>query len=366
MTNPFLPLTKRASFNAIRIMDIPGADFDPAVRGQTAYDLVSARALSALIRANAERLRLPAEKGELPRLLNACFSAPDPVVRTAAAGVAHIYGQRLGAILLALRRGDPVNRAVRPDWEAAHWQFWGSIRQVWLGGGLVSGALGPLAAQAAADVLVANGFSDTTVQVSPYGAALPVLGVARCIPSRNHAGLVFDFGQSFIKRAVAVFQGGVLTNLVRLSDLQSTCEDHEPGEWSRAYAQRLSNSIAVVIAATRAEVTGHDVRLHPLIAASMACYLDQGQPEPENRGCYNPLAILADSYQDFLAAQVSARTGTAVLMHLLHDGTAAALVYAGQRDTAVLSLGTAVGVGFPPPTADGLRPLAERVTIRKA
>lgn len=366
MTNPFLPLTKRASFNAIRIMDIPGADFDPALRGQTAHDLVSARALSALIRANAERLRLPAVKGDLPRLLDACFEAPDPVVRTAAAGVAHRYGQRLGTILLALRRGDPVNRAVRKDWEAAHWQFWGSIRQVWLGGGLVSGALGPLAAQAATDLLAANGFSDMAVRVSPYGAALPILGVARCIPSRNHAGLVFDFGQSFIKRAVAVFQGGVLTNLVRLSDLQATCEDHEEADWSQAYAQRLSNSIAVVIAATRAEVTGHGARLHPLIAASMACYVDHGQPEPQGQGCYNPLALLADCYQDFLAAQIGARTGTTTQMLLLHDGTAASLVYAGQPATAVLSLGTAVGVGFPPPSAEGLRPLAERVTIRNA
>jgi hypothetical protein len=40
---------------------------------------------------------------------------------------------------------------------------------------------------------------------------------------------------------------------------------------------------------------------------------------------------------------------------LLHDGLAAASVYAGRPRTAVLTLGTSIGVGYVPP-ARGLRP----------
>ena len=61
MLNPFLPMTGRASFNAVRIIDIPGADIDPEVRGRTVYELVSARALTLLIRERAVALGLRPE-----------------------------------------------------------------------------------------------------------------------------------------------------------------------------------------------------------------------------------------------------------------------------------------------------------------
>jgi hypothetical protein len=45
---------------------------------------------------------------------------------------------------------------------------------------------------------------------------------------------------------------------------------------------------------------------------------------------------------------------------LLHDGLAAASVYAGRPRTAVLILGTAIGAGYPP-SKQGLRPLANNL-----
>jgi hypothetical protein len=96
----------------------------------------------------------------------------------------------------------------------------------------------------------------------------------------------------------------------------------------------------------------------------MACYVDHGQPEPQGQGCYNPLALLADRYQDF-----TGRAGRRADGHGNPDApaarrTAASLVYAGQPATAVSVAGHGRRVGFPPPSADGLRPLADRVTIR--
>ncbi len=47
---------------------------------------------------------------------------------------------------------------------------------------------------------------------------------------------------------------------------------------------------------------------------------------------------------------------------LLHDGTAAALACAGEERAAVITMGTALGVGFSP-SADGLRPIAPGFSI---
>jgi hypothetical protein len=46
----------------------------------------------------------------------------------------------------------------------------------------------------------------------------------------------------------------------------------------------------------------------------------------------------------------------------LHDGTAAAHIYAGSTNAAVIVMGTAMGLGFPPP-ADGLCRLPADVRI---
>jgi hypothetical protein len=55
-----------------------------------------------------------------------------------------------------------------------------------------------------------------------------------------------------------------------------------------------------------------------------------------------------------LQARITARIGQAIRLNLVHDGTAAALAYAGERHAVILMLGTSIGVGFVPKTSDGL------------
>jgi hypothetical protein len=90
----------------------------------------------------------------------------------------------------------------------------------------------------------------------------------------------------------------------------------------------------------------------------MACYLDEGQPYLSEGGCYGRLQGLADNLQAHLAEEIGRRLGCPVYLRLLHDGSAAA-AYAGAERTAVIMLGTALGVGFPP-VEEGLRPVALR------
>jgi hypothetical protein len=70
------------------------------------------------------------------------------------------------------------------------------------------------------------------------------------------------------------------------------------------------------------------------------------------------LSTLSDDAQPLLAEAIRARIGQPVRVHLIHDGSAACAVHAGEPNTAVILVGTALGIGFPPPDAHRLRPLA--------
>jgi hypothetical protein len=100
------------------------------------------------------------------------------------------------------------------------------------------------------------------------------------------------------------------------------------------------------------------------ILASVAAYVQDGHPLPApHHGGYVQLRCITDNLQTELAQRVGAELGEAVDVSLVHDGTAAATTYAGASNAAVITVGTALGVGFPPP-ADGLMGLNANLAIR--
>jgi hypothetical protein len=91
------------------------------------------------------------------------------------------------------------------------------------------------------------------------------------------------------------------------------------------------------------------------IMISIAAYVQGGRLL--GNGIYAQMHFLADDIRPVLARAVFDRTGQPVRIHLIHDGTAAAAVHAGERNSAVIIVGTALGVGFPPAETNDLRPL---------
>ena len=71
---------------------------------------------------------------------------------------------------------------------------------------------------------------------------------------------------------------------------------------------------------------------------------------------------LGDDVRPLIEAAFAARTGRRLPVQLIHDGTAAAALHAGQPDTAVIVAGTALGVGFPQADASELWPVAVDAT----
>jgi len=354
MIEPLDPdhLTPAASLNRLRIVDLPG--IEPEIKGKTGYDLVSARALSMLIREHADALKLPdahtKNDRELPILFDGCFESDDPHARDVAQRIEKRFAKNLAAMLLTLKRGDEVNRQARTDWDDSYWNHWRDIQKIWFGGGLVSSHLG----WQAVDDLRQNFQTGYTASLDPHGDALPMIGAARCVPPGDDSALVFDFGGSFVKRARAIYENGTFTELHRLESIATPAltDDQYPA---------LFDFIFATIVTTWEQAGGS---FAPVIPISIAAYVRDGQPLERQGGLYASLRHVADNAQRALSEAVSERLGRAINILLLHDGTSAALTYAGSLHTAVIMIGTAMGSGFPPPI-DNLCPKSERIKIKR-
>lgn len=356
-----------ASVNRVQIVDLPGLSIDEAVRGRRAHDLLSSRAIIRYAREMAEALDLPSAfaqdtlytRRELPRFVDGCLNSPDEKRRAAAQAIGRRLGRNLGHILVTLHRGDAVNRAARQDWTDDDWARWALIERVWLGGGMMSGQLGASIVEQAHAFLAESGYADQiTLAASPHAGALPLLGAGRYLPAAADHALCLDFGHTLVKRACLSLTKGSLVRWHPYASLATGLDwlnapnapNPATGRWvldfiADAVAQTLDQCLA------DGHIPGADVML------SVAAYVEGGRLL--GNGLYANLSTLADDARPLLAAAMSARTGRETSVHLIHDGTAACAVHAGEPNTAVLLVGTALGIGFPPVDADGLRPLSQ-------
>jgi hypothetical protein len=357
MTNPFL--TKASfvspSLNRVCVIDLPGCRLPATYRISTGYDLLSAASLQALVSDQAGELQLPADSPDLLHAFDGCFTVASPGVRAVARKIAESYGRRLGILVLTLKRADEINRRARPSWQEHHWTFWQGITQFYIGGGLLSGAMGPITVTAAKKELIACAIEDITVKRSPFGQMLPLAGLARTAAAGTKAMLLLDFGQTHVKRAVAFYQDSNIVELRELPLVAAGFASVKQEAPLREIAQEAADKVVELAAQSWLEVRRRDWLVAPEIALSLACYLINGHPPSSEMGYYGRLQLLTDHLQTYLAGRISAAVGQPIKLALLHDGSAAALVYTGQPRTAVLMLGTAIGVGFPPAIDTGLQ-----------
>ena len=358
--NPFASADAPArSLNRARLVELPGVAGVDGLLGCSASELLSAEAVTSLVRAAADRLALDPASPDLLRAFDASFD--DPKSGPAALAVAEEVGRRLGALLLTLWRGDAANRAVRPEWDEAHWAYWANIERVVVGGGLLTGRLGRAAVPAAAAFLAAAGCA-ITVERSPYGDAIALVGLARHTLADTERMLLFDFGHTAVKRGLATYRDGRLVNMTQRPSLLPPCEigwpEHTGPHWARQRWERMADAIAAEWAAGVAP--GHGERV--AVGLCLASHLQDGHPVGRDRGCYTSLGELAPHLATFMRDDLWARLGPFRSLALLHDGLAAASTHAGEVHTVVLTLGTAIGAGYAP-EEDGLRPMeADRLT----
>lgn len=366
MTLPIPATPPHVSLNRVQIVDLPGLPIDGQVCGQRAGHLLSSRAIIRYARERAEALRLPAAYAgdtlqtrlELPRFVDACLNSPHEPARTAAQAIGRRLGRNLGHILLALHRGDAVNRAARSDWTAQDWERWARMERVWLGGGLMRGQPGELIVSHARAFLVEVGYEGRPqVARALHPGAVTLPGAGRYLPATTRHALCLDFGHTLVKRACLGFENGTLVRLYRYASLAAELDwINAPGDLNPVTGRRVLEWIADAVAQTWDESRADGLVPDPDVMLGVAAYVRDGRLL--GQGLYANLSTLADDARPLLAEAVRVRIGRAVRVHLIHDGTAAGAVYAGAPHTAVILVGTALGIGFPPPDTCDLRPLA--------
>lgn len=356
-------LTPLASLNTMPLLDLAGLSVSPASAWRTAYHVLAAPAIAAQVREHADPLGLAdtreADDDTVLRHFAGALVAPDPALRMTARTLADRCGDLLALLVATLRRGDADSRRARPDWSDGHWSHRASITSIYLGGGLVSGHLGAHLEARRTDRLRRAGIADCTVRRADWPTLLPHLGAAHAALGTSSKALVFDFGQSFVKRAAAHYVEGELALLrllpaVPIRALTATIGDDPTPEQVRGLADRL---LTIIVDSWHAAQTDGRHR-DAVLSISLASYVHDGQPLPRRGGPYAPLHNLSPNLAVWLADRLLDQLGSRPELVLLHDSSAAALAVPRDPHAAVIMLGTALGVGFPSLT----RPLRPRAT----
>jgi hypothetical protein len=208
---------------------------------------------------------------------------------------------------------------------------------------------------------------------------LPLIGAARRIPSGDgQVAAVADFGGTHAKAGLAFYktlnhgvtegaekaertektarfynEAGALQRLQVLPQLPTGAAFNDEGK-----AADLAAAIVAVLAETIRQVPP-DMPLAPDVICSVAAYIEDGQPAitpGRSLGAYALRGLCAD-LPAWFSEQLSLVCGRPIRFHFAHDCDIAAAALAGSPCTAVVMLGTALGVGFAPPE-DGYRAVA--------
>ncbi len=290
--------------------------------GKKAYDLLSAEALTRLIQQQADALGLDPQM--TPHELRMSFNQKLGAGHPAAEQIAQEFSRRFYALLRTLKHGTPADRTARPEWDESYWETWALLQTVVLGGGLVSGHLGRF---------LIEGEMPYPVEISPYARHMALVGAAQYAPPAATSALVFDFGGTWIKRGRAAYKNGTLTRL----DLLPPVPSLYTGEALFAHMTALLT-----------ETLRQESIFSPILC-SVASYVQDGVILEAQAGIYSDLRHFGYAHlQSELVHRLQTISGKPIDLHLIHDGTAAAATCVGMEKTAVILLGTAIGVGFPP------------------
>lgn len=363
--NPFLSnhaLETNASINKLRIVRMPDCTVTEDLTGKTAQEIFSTDRFIQEIKQSADLLKIRLdllEERSLPMMLEQCLISGDRNVRETARRLLKLFGERLAVILLCLKEGDPVNQGVRSDWDSSHWKYWSALERVILVGGLSSPPLGEHLKFYVEQVFSASGKFPYQIILGQDATYAGIRGCAAFLPqitedskitdSAITASLIFDYGQSFIKRSYILLENGRLKDIVLL---EKTLSQHVEWDLSDEHkeleeAALLNQHFLKTINETIDEVESMGFSINPNIILSIANYVKNGVIV--NRGGYGKLRLIAPNYSLYLGETLKNDRKRDFYFTLIHDGTATAAGYRDYENAVCISLGTAFGIGFPNP-----------------
>lgn len=334
MNNPFkldgemLPI---ASINSVYVDDVKAYDlFRPTLIMEDIKNEIDALGLIAI-----------SEDSSLLTLFNQLLFHEFDSIKSKAYEIAVKYGDRLAKVLSTLFNPSPTSISNRVNWTHTHWEFWKTIRHVYLVGGLTSPTLTKIFLKRIQHTFKEQQIQDVSVTFVHGSQNIGTRGLATLIDDGEY--LLFDFGQTNIKRAHHIKEHGITVLDVTLEPLSSNYLFYKSSSNEEIIqtAKQLDDFIVDTIEQTAIEAnfTGQHIYM------SIANYVSKGTIYSA-RGGYGKLAYVADVYQEHLETRLQQRCKKRITVSLFHDTSAMGLLY-NKPDTAVISLGTAFGVAFP-------------------
>ncbi len=358
MKNPFLSvsdvdqteyLTSRCSLNRAVIKKLPLYGIDDEIEGMTFNEAFSTPVIVACIRRISRRYGIDLIEEpdyRLPQILNESLNSDDARYRQMAARVVKQFGNRLGLLLLTLKKGEKENRLARDDWDDACWEYWRSLKTVILTGGLASAMMGRRFKEDIQTIFDMAGEKPYHIMLFDNGTYIGMMGLAQKLMKDDTTSLVLDFGHTGIKRAVIKKSGGELAEFTAQESLPSLhMKSHfDSEEEKRREAIELHRYIVNTIAASF-RVAADSAAPDDTILISIANYTHNGTLNGE-RGGYAKLCAINPDYAAVLEDDLSGELHRDIKVRLVHDSTASALYFADVTQSVCITLGTGFGVGF--------------------
>lgn len=366
--NPFISktdhnseyLTANCSLNKVKFAKLPLYGIEDDIEGKSMKELFGAAIIMEEIERNADALGIDLskyQKTDLPKILDHKIDEENKE----ALRIARKYGNRLGMFLLLLKTGLPENRAAREDWDDEHWEYWANIETIFLVGGIANGHMCEYMLMVVEELFEKANVSKYNIVRNVNSSEIGAKGCLTQIEEDKKVHILFDFGQTMMKRMIAVrchedndkhttFEGDSFDKeytIIKLPSIKSINMDWyiDDEDERRRQAEELHTYIVDSIIETYQEALQYG-EIGWEIVISIASYVMDGKIYDARSG-YAKLCMLSDNYAGFLAASLELKLDRSIMIKLIHDGTAAALYYKGAENAVCITAGTAFGVGFP-------------------
>lgn len=360
MNNPFLGhynqrddyyyLDENCSINKVVLAKLPVEGIEDELKGEKAGYILNTKTILNEIKDRSKELNINLDRVsdfDLTKEVADRFMDADEGVRECAFSIARKYGHRLGLILLTLKTGLKENREARPEWTDECWEYWAQLDRVILAGGLTNAIFGEKLKTFAIEVFRMADVEPYDILLFNNSSHLGVMGCATLIKESYKSNLIFDFGQTRIKRSLITVKNKKIVDEVFLQSCDSMHMKYgiKDEEECRQEGMRLHEYVKTVIIDTYNEIKDYS-NVGNEIIISIASYIIDGKLN-DHRGGYAKLSLVSDDYEKFLSQELKKELKKPIKVKFVHDGTAIALHFKEYRNTVCLSLGTAIGVGFP-------------------
>ncbi len=352
------------SLNNAYLIDLPHISIPDKYKNLSGFKLLSAKSVQDEFN---HILSFNATRYNSLLIINHIFDHGNPDEILQVTNLANTYGQKLGYFFVMLIQGDEGNRNARRGdfkWSAEQWCFWSTIRNVALAGGVIAGRFGEIAINEANRLLQSLNIN-LQLHRFIYYRHISLIGLSRIINSRHNPILLFDFGKTSVEIGCAFYKDNYVNAIQIIANEPSHCDSIKSKNVSKQHLRDFANHIVDIIEKYWHLTLNNTPNLSPVIGLSMGCTIVQGNLSLQFTGIYGKLRKIIQNFPYWLRIELYKRNISICHIYVHNDGDCAAYALNPDEYDAVVTLGTALGLGFTKPKNNGFFNLAETFQLNE-